>query len=180
MKLNLQGAVDTLDATKVNSGIWIHLEAATPDPETGDPRPCYLNGNPDYPQRALVRYSRCQAVKAAESKQQKTALSKMRAAPKKEKDKVVMENSLLAPEDRFSHILVALENVGSEPGIQYVDPEDAKALYGMDDYDHWVQQINDVATTEAHYAATAATEAGNGSTSPPSSRAETTSATSED
>lgn len=178
MKLNLSGVPKEaiLDQEKVNNGIWLHLESSELDEATGQTYPLYLGGNEAHPQRALVRYYRCRAVKEAETEQQKNAMVKMRVAPRREKEKVVVENSLLSEDHRFSLVLVALENVGAEPGIQYLDPEDAKALYKMDAYDSWVQQIRDCSQEEAKYAATSDTEAGNGS-QPASSSTKTTATT---
>lgn len=172
MKLNLVGVSKDaiLDRNKVNNGIWIHLESSKLAEETGQTYPLFLNDDPAYPQRALVRYYRCEQIKDAEKAQQKTAMVKMRVAPKKEKEKVAVENSLLAEDVRFGLILVAFENVGAEPGTQYVDNDDARAIYDMAEYDSWVQQIRDSSTEEANYAATSETEAGNALPLQPSSQ----------
>lgn len=183
MKINLTGVPKEaiLDANKVNNGIWVHLESSEVDPDTGETYPLYLDANTAYPQRALVRYYRCQRIKQAEEAKQKQAMTKMRAAPKKEKEKVAVENSILPEKERFGLVLVAFENVGAEPGIQYVDPEDAAEIFGMSEYEGWVQQIRDVSMEDAKYAATSDTEAGNASppTTSEAPAAETTKTTSQ-
>lgn len=167
MNLDLGGVGKdaVLDANKVNNGVWTHLLSAETDPETGQQKPCYLNGDERYPQRALVRSYRCQAIKDAEEAKQKKGFVKIRLAKKKDRDNTIAESSILSEKERFTHLLIALENVGSAPGIQHILVEDAKALHGMSEYDSWVQQIRETAYDDSEYAATSETEAGNGSPS---------------
>lgn len=169
MSLKLDGVAKdaVLDADKINNGVWIHLDSAKMNDE-GEYPPMYLHGDKTKPQRALVRSRRCQAIKDAEEKRQKAGFVKMRVAPKKEKDRVIVESSILPPEEHFAIILVALDNFGADGGIQQVDPADAKMIHEMSEYDGIVEQIRQACFDDTNYLAGPETEAGNASPPPPS------------
>lgn len=158
-----------LDADKVNNGVWVHLESAALN-DDGVPELLYLNGDTTKPQRALVRSYRCQAVKEAEAARQKSGFVKIRLAKKSERDGVIAESSILPEADRFSLLLVALDNVSAAGGIQQVDAESAKKIHGMSAYDTLVQQVRETAYDDGLYVATADTPAGNASTSAPAAK----------
>lgn len=148
-----------LDEDKVNNGVWVQLYAATID-ENGDYPPLCLGGDPDKPQRAKVRSQRCRAIKEAGKGRQKQGFVKMRTAKKKDRDGVIIDSSILPDDERFSHILVALDNFGTKGGVQNVSPVDAKAIHGMDALDEIVDQIIAAALDDSLYMADADTPVG--------------------
>lgn len=175
MELQLDGLAKeaVLDEDKVNNGVWVHLDSATPDPDTGLPTPLYLRGDPSKPQRALVRSYRCRAIKEAEAERQKSGFTKIRLAKKKDRDGVIAESSILPEETRFSYFLVALDNFSKVGGVQSVSQQDAEAIHGMTSMDNIVQQVREAAYDDALFAASEATPEGNASTSPPKPTATT-------
>lgn len=168
-------ASSLFDADKINNGIYVHLEG--PEDEDGNTEPLYLGGDQSKPMRALVRSYRCQAVKDAEARLQTDGFTKVRKAPKKEKDRVISENSALPANQRFANILRGLENVSTGSGLIYLTPDQATKFFSNAAYAHFVEQINAVAYDDSKYRAGAGTEAGNSlastsstpsTTSPPS------------
>lgn len=149
-----------LDEDKVNNGVWIHLDSAATDPDTGMPTPMYLGGDEAKPQRALVRSYRCKAIQDAEQKLQKDGFVKIRLAKKKEKDRVIAESSILSPARRFSLTIVALENFSAGGGVQQVTPEQGAWFYGESSMAAIVEQINAASYDDDNYLASAATAAG--------------------
>lgn len=167
MELQLDGLSQdaVLDDAKVNGGVWVHLDSASIDAETGQPSPLYLNGDEAKPQRALVRSWRCKAIKDAEAARQKSGFVKIRVAKKKDRDGVIAESSILPEADRFSYFLVALDNFGKAGGVQQVSTEDAKAIHSMSSMDSIVQQIREAAYNDDLFVAGEETDPGNASPS---------------
>lgn len=152
------------DADKINNGVFLYLESIADD--DGNTELLYLGNDKTKPMRALVRSYRSQVIKDAEQRLQRDGFTKVRKAPKKEKDKVISENSVLSDEQRFSLYLAALENVSTkEPGLIHLSPEQAIAIYRNPAYSDIVDQIKAFAYEDSHYLAGAATEAGNSSAS---------------
>lgn len=166
MDIKLDGLAKeaTLDEDKVNNGVWIQLDSTIMDDEGRFPPLC-LNGDPNKPQRAKVRSYRCKAIKDAEAERQKTGFVRIRLAKKKDRDSVIAESSILPEAERFSYLLVALENFSAAGGVQAVSREDAVAIHGMTALDSIVEQIRQAAYDDDNYMATAETPAGNGSRS---------------
>lgn len=178
MELKIDGLAKEaiLDAEKVNNGVWIHLDSVAPDPETGQTYPVYLNGDPEKPQRALVRSNRCDAIKVAEDLMRKKGFTKIRLAKKKERDDVISENSMLKNDEHFSLILVAFDNLSAAaPGIQQVSKADALEVYKMTKLAHIVEQVRSASFEDDLYLETEDTPAGNASTS--ASKTKTSTAT---
>lgn len=159
----LEKAAVLLDEDKVNNGVWVHLESAETDPETGQTWPLYAGEGTDKPIRAKVRSYRCKQLKDLEASRQKTGFVKIRVAKKKERDGVIAENAIIPEDERFSYLLVALENFGEDGGVQQVSEADAKTMHGMTSLDDIVAQIREAAYDDELYLATPATPAGKSS-----------------
>lgn len=179
MTLDLTGATSNkkvvLDERKINDGVWVQLYAPTPDEDTGKPVPLCLGGDPDKPQRAKVRSHRCSAIKNLEKERQKSGFVKIRLAKKHQRDGVIAETSILPEEERFSLLLVALDNFGAAGGIQDVKPEDAKKLHDVVALDDVVAQIKEAAYDDELYLASEDTPQGNASSSTSRAQASTSS-----
>jgi hypothetical protein len=163
-----------LDQKKIDEGVWIGLFAPTPDEETGQPVPLLLNDNPETPMRARVRSHRCSAIKELEKKRQKDGFVKIRLAKKRERDGVIAETSILPEGVRFGCLLVALDNFGSNGGVQQVTSADAESMHEMLDLDDIVQQIKEAAYDDDLFMADGTTEPGNVLKSAPSPTPEPT------
>jgi hypothetical protein len=150
---------DSLDANKVNNGVWVQLDSVRLT-DDGDPIPMYLGGDKSKPQRALVRSNRCRQIADLTKTAQRGAFVKMQKAPKSKKDEA-SAGLVVQPEDKFPIILAALDNMfPSKPGFVQIDEDTAMALFNDDRYGHIVQKITETSFDDTLYAATANTETG--------------------
>lgn len=140
-----------VDGSKIDNGVWIHLTGAKKDAD-GNPVPLYLNDDPRYPCRALVRSNRSKTVREMEEKLRRSGFVRIaKAKGAAQREEAQADAIQLPPDKRFAALLAKLENCDSDPGVLEVTPEMAAEIYADSDYCLVVEQVTACAYDDERY-----------------------------